>query len=259
MVPPDGRIEPESAPNSSSWPCPSSATTPATSPSLRSNETSLSLVPTRRLRTPRRGGPCAAGPASLAAANGGARLLDACAEHQLDDLFLGAGRHVDDADGLAVAQHGGAVAERRNLDEAMRDEDDGASGLALAAHDVEHPLGEVGRQRGGHLVEQQHVGLDRQRARQVEHAQHGERDVARGLAEIEIGDAELADPVEERRDRRAGETKVGGDVEIGDQRRLLIDRNQPGAPRIGGRMHLAGLAADQDAAGIVAGSRRSGS
>ena len=200
-------------------------------------------------------------PAGVAAA--GERAARACsirgAEHQLDDLLLGAGRHVDDADGLAVAQHGGAVAQRGDLDEAVRDEDDRAAGLALAADDVEHPLGEVRRQRRGHLVEQQHVGLDGQRAREVEDAQHGERDVARGVAEVEVGNAELADPVEERLDRRAGEAKVGGDVEIGDQRRLLVDRHQAGAARLGGRVDVARLAADQDAAGVRRGSRRSGS
>ena len=124
-------------------------------------------------------------------------------------LLLDARRDVDDADGLAVAQHGGAVAQRRDLDEAVRDEDDGAAGLALAPHDVEHPLGEVGGQCRGHLVEQQHVGLDRQRARQVEHAQHGQRNVARGVAHIEIGNAELAHPVAERLDRRPRQAKVG--------------------------------------------------
>ena len=102
----------------------------ATSPSRRSKETSSSLVPTRRLRTRearrprlrrrrRRG----------AAADGAARCSIRCAEHQLDDPLLGAGRHVDDADGLAVAQHGGAVAERGDLEEAVRDEDDRAAGL----------------------------------------------------------------------------------------------------------------------------------
>ena len=85
----------------------------------------------------------------------------------------------------------------------MRDEDDGASGLALPPHDIEHPLGEVRRQRRGHFVEQQHVGLDGQGARQIEDAQDRERQVACGFAEVEIGDAELADPVEEWRDRRA--------------------------------------------------------
>ena len=55
--------------------------------------------------------------------------------------------------------------------------------------------------------------------------------------------------------RRNGSTGVpvrrrfDSDVEIGDQRRLLVDRNQPGAARLGGRVHVARLAADQDAAG----------
>ena len=96
------------------------------------------------------------------------------AEHQLDDPLLDARLDVDDADGLAVAQHRGAVAERRDLDEAVRDEDDRAAGLALAADDVEHALGEVGGQRRGHLVEQQHVGLDR-RARGRGRARAGRR------------------------------------------------------------------------------------
>ena len=174
------------------------------------------------------------------------------AEHQLDDLLLGAGRDVDDADGLAVAQHGGAVAQRRDLDEAVRDEDDGAAGLALAAHDVEHALGKVGRQRGGHLVEQQHVGLDRParapgRARAARPA--GCRARCRGGRGRE---RRARAPIRGTARPACGQAKVGGDVEIGDQRRLLIDRNQPGAARIGRRAHVAGLAADQDAAGIGA-------
>ena len=52
---------------------------------------------------------------------------------------------------------------------------------ALAADDLEYPLGEVGGQCGRHLVEHQHVGLDRERAREVDDAQRGERQLA-GLA-----------------------------------------------------------------------------
>ena len=172
------------------------------------------------------------------------------AEHQLDDLFLDAGHDVDDADGLAVAQHGGAVAQRRDLDEAVRNEDHRAAGLALAAHHVEHALGEVGGQRRGHLVEQQHVGLDGERAGKVEHALDGQRNVARGVAQVEVGNAEFAHPVAERLDRRAGQAEVGQHVEIGDQRRLLVDRDEAGAAGVGGRADVARLAADQDAAGI---------
>ncbi len=161
-VPPAGRTEPESAANSSSWPWPSSATTPTTSPLRRSNETSCELGADPELADgkPRRAGRSAR---RLGRRLGWRRraLLDPGAEHQLDDALLDAGRDVDDADGLAVAQHGGAVAERRDLEEAVRDEDHRAAGLALPADDVEDALGEIGGQRRGHLVEQQHVGLDR--------------------------------------------------------------------------------------------------
>ena len=74
---------------------------------------------------------------------------------------------------------------------------------ALAADDVEHPLGEVGRQRGGHLVEEQHVGLERQRAREVEDALHGEREVAGDLAQVEVGRRRARAP-----SRRNGATGV---------------------------------------------------
>ena len=96
-----------------------------------------------------------------------------------------------------------------------------------------------GRQRRRHLVEQQHVRLDRQRPREVEDAQDGERDVPRRLAQIEVGNAELPDPAQEGLDRRLGEPQIGGDVEVGDQRRLLVDRHQAGAARLGGRVHVA--------------------
>ncbi len=176
-------------------------------------------------------------------------LGDVCAEHQLDDLLLGARRHVDDADRMPVAEHRGAVAERRNLEKTVGDEDDGTARLALTADDVEHALGEVRRQRRGHLVEKEQVGLDRERPREIEDAEHGERHVARRLAEVEVGNAELLDPVEERLDRRVGEAEVGRDVEVGDQGRFLIHRDQAGAAGFGRRVDVARLAADQDVPG----------
>ena len=68
----------------------------------------------------------------------------------------------------------------------------------LAADDVEDALGEVGGQGRGHLVEDEDVGLEREGAGEVEDALDGEREVAGRLAEVEVGDAELAHPVEER-------------------------------------------------------------
>ena len=105
------------------------------------------------------------------------QLLD-LTEHQLDDPFLRPRSDVDDADGLAFAKHGRTVADRCDLDHAMRDEDDGPIAAALATDDLEHTLGQVRRQRRGDLVEQEHVGLDRQRARQIDDAQRGQRNVA---------------------------------------------------------------------------------
>ncbi|BCH14072.1 hypothetical protein MesoLjLa_09230 [Mesorhizobium sp. L-2-11] len=134
----------------------------------------------------------------------------------------------------------------------MGNEDHRTAAVALAADDLKHLFGKVGRQSGGHLVEQQNVGLDRQRPRQIEHAQHGKRDVARRVANLEVGNAEFAHPGAERLDRRVGQAKIGGDVEIGDERRFLVNRKQAGAARICRRAHVAGLAADQDMSGVGA-------
>ena len=112
------------------------------------------------------------------AAGDGAGALDAGAEHKLDDAVLGAGGDVDDADGLAVAEDGGAVAERGDLEEAVGNEDDGAALGTLAADDVEDALGEIGGEGGGHLVEEEDVGLERECAGEVEDADGGERQVA---------------------------------------------------------------------------------
>ena len=81
--------------------------------------------------------------ASLASTVGSAAPPDDLAEHQLDDPLLRARRDVDDADGLALAQHGRAVADGGDLDHPVRDEDDRAVATPLAADDLEHALGEV--------------------------------------------------------------------------------------------------------------------
>ena len=53
------------------------------------------------------------------------------------------------------------------------------------AHHGEHPLGEVRRQGGGDLVEEQQLRVEREGAGEVEHAQERQRDVAHLLAEVE--------------------------------------------------------------------------
>ena len=173
----------------------------------------------------------------------------AFAEHQVDDLVLRAGGHVDDADGLAVAQDRGAIADRRDLDQAVRDEDDRPV-VALLLDHPEHQLGQVGRERRGDLVEQQHVGLDRQRTGQVDDAERGERQPPREARQAQVPETQLVQPVAERLQRCRGEPQVVADVEIRDDRGLLVDGHEPVAARVGRRVRHALAAPDDDPAAV---------
>ena len=161
-------------------------------------------------------------------------LLDGRAEHQLDDPLLGARRHVDDAHGLAVAQHGGAVAERGDFEQPVRDEDHGAAGLALRAARRRAPS-----RRGWPAAP---PSSRRGAARPARSPAPGP---GRGRAGRRAGCSAPSRagrgrgcrvPAPSRRNgatRRLGETQIGSDVEVGDQRRLLVDRipGRRGAPR----------------------------
>ncbi len=96
--------------------------------------------------------------------------------------------------------------------------------------DLEDSFGEVCRQRGGHLVEQQDVRFDRERARQVDDPQRGEGQVTGEVCEVEIRDPELGQPMAEWLDRASRQPQVRGDVEVGDERRFLVDRDDTGRP-----------------------------
>ena len=128
----------------------------------------------------------------------------------------------------------------------MRDEDHGPVAAALAADDLEDLLGEVGGQCRGHLVEHQHVGLDRERAREVDDALRGERHLADLASEVQPLDAQLVQPVPELVERCLGEPQVRADVEVGDQGRFLVDRDDAAAAGVGRRVGHARLAADAD-------------
>jgi hypothetical protein len=129
-------------------------------------------------------------------------------QHHLDDLVRGARGNVHDPHGLALAQHGGPVADSGDLDQAVRDEDHGAVAAPLAADHLEHALGQVGRERCGHLVEHQHVGLDRERASEVDDPERGQRHAPRHGRQIETFEPKLCEPVAERLDRRLGQAEV---------------------------------------------------
>ena len=66
-------------------------------------------------------------------------------------------------DGAALAHDGDPVGDREHLLEPMRDEDDRASRALRARDDVEQPLDLAGAQRSGRLVENDEIGVERQR------------------------------------------------------------------------------------------------
>ena len=129
---------------------------------------------------------CAACRRRVAAPTGPTALARPCsrhdvAEHQLDDPFLGALRATSTTPTVSpsrstVARSQTAAISIIRCEMKMTDR----SGPAPSADDLEHALGEVRRQRRGHLVEHEDVGLDRQGAREVDDAQRRERQVPCG-------------------------------------------------------------------------------
>ena len=93
----------------------------------------------------------------------------------------------------------------------------------------------LARQRGGHLVEHQHGGFDGQRSGEVDDALRGQRNVARHVRQISILQPEFSRPVPEGLDWCLSQAQVGAQVEVRDQRGLLIDRYDPVSARLAGR------------------------
>ncbi len=162
----------------------------------------MSFVPKLRLRALIRG----VASAAMAGAGGDVgdasrEVADHVAQHQGNDLVLGPCRDVDHTDGLAFAEDGCPVADRRYLDQPVRDEDHRPIGSALAPNDLEDELCQVRRQGGRHLVEQEDVRLDRQGAGKVDDPQRGERQVADEVVQVQVGEAQLGEPVTSGFDR----------------------------------------------------------
>ena len=191
------------------------------------------------------GGGGVGGTAGGAGSGGGA-----CAEHHLDDGFFDPRFDLHVTDGDAFAQHGGALADRGDLGKAVGDVDDGAAGVGLGADGCEHAVDEVGRESGGHLVEEEDVGFDSEGAGEVEDAEACQGEAADQRVLAEGGQAELADPVAEAVDWCAAEAEIVGDGKVGDQRGFLVDRHKAGAARACGGGDGAVLATNTDMAGI---------
>ena len=108
----------------------------------------------------------------------GGEILEVLADHLFDQLDL---RQVPDrvfAHQLAVAQNGDLVADRVDLLEEVRHEDDADPACLQFAHQPEEHLHFLVVQRGGRLVEDQHLAFGVHRARDGHHLLHGERTAA---------------------------------------------------------------------------------
>jgi hypothetical protein len=174
------------------------------------------------------------------------------AEHGGHDLGLAALAGVEGGHVAAVAQDGAHVAVLADLGQPVGDEQHRPVALLPAAHDGEDPLGQVGGQGGGDLVQHQQLGVEDQGPGQVEHAQEGQGDVADLLVQVEpvqVHGGQLAADVG-RVD--AGEAEVLVDGEVADQGRVLVDRGQPPGPGLGRAVQLHRLAVDRDRAAVVA-------
>ena len=173
-------------------------------------------------------------------------------EHQLHDLFLGAGAwgDVDHPDRAALAKDRGLVAQPCDLEHAMGNEDDRPRRPVVFGDHIEDACGQVGRQRGGHFVEEQHVRLDRKRPRQVDHPQRRQGQVARMGAQVEVRDPQVSDARAERIDGGLGQREVLGDGQVRDDRRFLVDRHHARSPRLSGRVDDALLPAKANRAAV---------
>ena len=155
--------------------------TPSTSPSLRSNEMSLT---TPGCETPRtRQGRAARSGARLPL---GKELIDRPTDHQRHEPFDGEVGARTRADHLAVAQHHDVVAKPQDVAEDVADVDDRDPLPAQPIDDLEQPFGLARGQRRRRLVEDDEPRLPGQRlgdfdeltfALRQSHDRRGGRDV----------------------------------------------------------------------------------
>ena len=135
-------------------------------------------------------------------------------------------------DHAPVAQHGDRVGQRERLGLVVGDEQGAGAGGAQDRGDLTaQRLAQAGVERGERLVEQDHLGVGRERAR--------ERDplalAAGELVRVGLRPAGEPDQIERLADALApcgAEAHVGGHVEVREQRALLEDHADPALLRL---------------------------
>ena len=113
-------------------------------------------------------------------------LLDVAADHPAHDLGLG---HVLDGIGrdvFAVAHDRDHVAEREDLVEAVRDEDDAAPLVAEAPCDGEQSLDLDAAERRRRLIHDQEAGIEQDGFRDLDDLLVGDRQALRGAVGVDV-------------------------------------------------------------------------
>ena len=130
------------------------------------------------------------------------------ADHRADEVVGGQAGQLARQHEAPVAQDGHALAEREDLLEPVRDEEDGDARLAQRRRDAEQALDLDRRQGGGRLVHHDHPRVERQRLGDLDELLLGDREPARDPIRVERHAEALEDRVapacSSRRGRCAG-------------------------------------------------------
>ena len=171
------------------------------------------------------------------------------------------------ADETAVLQDRGAIAQRKDFVETVRDEEHGDAAFAQPAQALEQQRDLAPGDDSGGLVEDQQPDIVRHGARDLDHLLVGDRERSHRRARIE-GDAELAHqlgcllpgaPVVDQAESVAplvAEEDVLGDGQLRKQRELLVDHVDAGEFCLARRRPAHGLTGEDHLA--LVGRKRAG-
>ena len=249
MEPPAGRSAPDRMSNSSSWPCPSRATTPRTSPAWRSKVASRSRRPPLSSLALIRG--VCSERLAVAAVDAAAWPSPAAASPSMSSTIFDSEPAVTSTTPTVspfrstVARSQTAAISMRRWEMKMTDRSgpccftdwstrsERFAGRAAVISSRSRTSGSMASARARSMIRsdasgRRHATLDRFRSPRPSSLQ----------------------PVPEGLDRGRGQAQVVANVEVRDDRRLLVDGDEAVAPRVGRRMGDALLAAHDDAPGV---------
>ena len=208
-----------------------------------------------------------------------ARVLaaDGASHHHRDDVVGRRGLCVDRAHRLAVAQHGDAIADGEDLVHAMRDVDARGAVVAQTAQPLHQAIGLLASERRGGLVEDEDLGVLRERAddlddllqadaedpdggRRIDVALHAE--LREQLARVRL-DGVVVDEAEEAPEGVSipsfpAQDEVRRDRELRHQHELLVHDRDAGLLGVACRHEAATLAADLHGAAVAGGGIHAG-